>query len=108
MDHRGRRAEGRQQVERPIGSLARCASIHKRRAPTLWFWCGVVFLAGVSACAVSGTPIPPSRNVLTIGVPEGSVATTGLGLGQLTSTLTLEGLTQTSTSVDGRALPRLA
>jgi peptide/nickel transport system substrate-binding protein len=29
-------------------------------------------------------------------------------LGQLTSTLTLEGLTQTSTSADGRAIPRLA
>jgi peptide/nickel transport system substrate-binding protein len=57
---------------------------------------------------VSGTTPPPSRNVLTIGVPEGSVAGIGLGLGQLTSTLTLEGLTQTSTSSDGRALPRLA
>jgi peptide/nickel transport system substrate-binding protein len=57
---------------------------------------------------VSGTPIPPSRNVLTIGVPEGSAAGTGTGLGQLTNTLTLEGLTQTSTSADGRALPRLA
>jgi peptide/nickel transport system substrate-binding protein len=36
------------------------------------------------------------------------VASAGLGLGQLTSTLTLEGLTQASASGDGRALPRLA
>ena len=57
---------------------------------------------------MSGTPIPLARNVLTIGVPEGSAPGTGTGLGQLTNTLTLEGLTQTSTSSDGRALPRLA
>jgi peptide/nickel transport system substrate-binding protein len=36
------------------------------------------------------------------------VAGAGLGLAQLTSTLTLEGLTQTTVGVDGRALPRLA
>lgn len=44
--------------------------------------------------------------MLTIGFPEGAVTGTELGLGQLTTTLTLEGLTQVS--VDGRVLPRLA
>jgi peptide/nickel transport system substrate-binding protein len=108
MGHRGRRAEGRQQVERPVGPPARTLATLKRRAFSPWFWCGVIFLAAVSACDVAETTLPRARNVLTIGVPEGSVAATGVGLGQLTSTLTLEGLTQTSTSSDGRALPRLA
>src|SRR5688572_21690898 len=108
MGHRGRRAEGRQQVDRPSGPQARSVATLKRRATPPWIWCGVVFLAASTACGVSGTPIPPSRNVLTIGVPEGSAPGTGTGLGQLTNTLTLEGLTQTSTSTDGRALPRLA
>ena len=108
MGHRGRRAEGRQQVERPIGPLARPVATLKRRATPPWIWCGVIFLAGASACDLAETRPSPAQNVLTIGVPEGSVAGTGVGLGQLTSTLTLEGLTQTSTSSDGRALPRLA
>jgi len=106
MGHRGRRAEGRQQVERPTGPSARHTL--RRRATTPWIWCGVIFLAGAPACEVASTTIPPSRSVLTIGVPEGSAAGTGTGLGQLTNTLTQEGLTQTSTSTDGRALPRLA
>jgi peptide/nickel transport system substrate-binding protein len=50
----------------------------------------------------------PSRNVLTIGVPEGSVGGTELGLGQLISTFTLEGLTQVNFGLDGRARPKLA
>jgi peptide/nickel transport system substrate-binding protein len=106
MGHRGRRSEGRQQVEHLTGPLARPTL--KRRTTPPWIWCGVIFLAASPACGVSGTPIPPVRNVLTIGVPEGSAPGTGTGLGQLTNTLTLEGLTQTSTSSDGRALPRLA
>ncbi len=44
--------------------------------------------------------------MLTIGVPEGLVTGTDLGLQHLATTLSVEGLTQLST--DGRALPRLA
>ena len=78
-----------------------------RRRTTLWFWCGVFFSA-LPACTSSDNPSQQRRNVLTIGFPEGSVAGAGLGLGQLIVGLTLEGLTQTYMSVDGRPLPRLA
>lgn len=56
-----------------------------------------------------GSPEPQTalpRNELTIGVPEGSVASAEIGVRELINTLTLEGLTQVD--VDGRALPRLA
>jgi len=105
MDHRGRR--GPEQVGSPIRVSTRSSSAQRRRA-TLWVWCGVIFCTGLPACGTSDTRTVLSRNVLTIGVPEGSVAGTGLGLGQLINTLTLEGLTHTSTSADGRALPSLA
>ena len=101
-----RRAPG-QELGSPVRASARSSFGQKRRA-TLRVWCGVVFLSALPACGPSDTPDTEFRNVLTIGFPEGGVAAAGLGLGQLTSTLTLEGLTQTYLSVDGRPLPRLA
>ncbi|MBI2829146.1 MAG: ABC transporter substrate-binding protein [Acidobacteria bacterium] len=65
-------------------------------------------MSAFSACARSSTPDNQSHSGLTIGFPEGGVAGSGLGLGELTTALTLEGLTQVNMSVDGRALPRLA
>jgi peptide/nickel transport system substrate-binding protein len=92
----------------PLGLCARSRATRKRRATPPWIWCGVVFLSALAGCDVSTSDRPNPRNVLTIGFPEDTAAVTGTGLGQLTNTLTLEGLTQTSTSQDGRALPRLA
>ena len=108
MGCRRRCAEGRQQVEAPVGLNARSGFTLKRRATPPWIWCGVIFLLGTPACDVERPDAPPSRSVLTIGFPEDTAAVAGTGLGALTNTLTLEGLTQTSTSSDGRALPRLA
>ena len=82
--------------------------IYKRRTSTPWIWCGVIFFAVLPACSSTQATAPVGENVLRIGFPEGAVAGAGLGLAQLTSTLTLEGLTQTSASSDGRARPRLA
>jgi peptide/nickel transport system substrate-binding protein len=65
----------------------------------------VLFLAALPACT-SENSSPPPASVLTIGFPEGAVSGAGVGLGQLTTTFTLEGLTQVG--VDGRVLPRLA
>lgn len=106
MDCGGQHASG-QELGSPNRVLARSSPVRKRRA-ALRVWCGVVFLAIFTACGPSSTTDIQTRNVLTIGFPESGVANAGLGLGQLTSTLTLEGLTYVSTSVDGRALPRLA
>src|SRR5688500_13140552 len=109
MDRGRRRAEGRQQVDGSVGLSARLRLTLKRRATPPWIWCGVIFLAVLPACNSSQATAPSSEKVLRIGFPEGNVAAeTGLGLGQLTSTLTLEGLTQTSSSFDGRPRPRLA
>lgn len=81
-----------------------CPALFKRRT---WFWCGVSFLLGLSGGCVSyGTPDPARENVLTIGVPEGLVSSSDLGLQYLATTLSVERLTQLST--DGRALPMLA
>jgi peptide/nickel transport system substrate-binding protein len=108
MGCRGRRAEGRQQVEKPIGFNARFSLTPRRRATLPWIWCGVIFFVLLPGCRSPQGLTPAGENVLRIGFPEGVVAADGVGLGQLTSTLTLEGLTQTSTSSDGRAVPRLA
>ncbi len=77
----------------------------KRRT---WSSCGVFFLLATSfaACDAVNSPYVRPRDVLTIGVPEGVVAGTDLGLQSTVSTLSLEGLTQLGP--DGRALPRLA
>ena len=77
-----------------------------RRRTCLWLWCGVVFLSVLPACGSSEEPSIPPRKVLTIGFPEGEIASAETGLGQLTTGFTLEGLTQVG--VDGRAVPRLA
>ena len=69
--------------------------------------CGVSFVLGLSGgCSSYGAPESTQENVLTIGVSEGLVTGTDLGLQYLATTLSVEGLTQLST--DGRALPRLA
>jgi peptide/nickel transport system substrate-binding protein len=73
----------------------------------LWLGCGVVFCTlALSACSSPHQASVQSRNVLTIGFPEGGIAGPETGLGQLTTGFTLEGLTQVD--VDGRAVPRLA
>lgn len=89
----------------PYRASARPLSRRRRRTAS-WFWCGVLFLTPLPACISSDNTNLPRRNVLTIGFPESGVAGTELGLGQLTTNFTLEGLTQVS--VDGRVLPRLA
>jgi peptide/nickel transport system substrate-binding protein len=84
-------------------------SVAFRRRTSLWSWCGVFFFVTLPACGSSDPAPRPSQNVLTIGLPEvGGVTDVGLGLDQLISILTLEGLTQVNVSIDGRARPRLA
>jgi peptide/nickel transport system substrate-binding protein len=58
------------------------------------------------ACT-SRTPVaPPSRDQLTIGVPQGVVEGTELGIRQLAATLSIESISQLSD--DGRPVPKLA
>ena len=67
----------------------------------------MLFIAVIATACDTVVPVSSSsRNVLTIGVPEGLVSGTDLGVQSLVGSLTLEGLTQLSQ--DGRALPRLA
>jgi ABC-type transport system substrate-binding protein len=70
--------------------------------------CGVLFVSAtlLSGCGPASTSEGGGRNILTIGVPEGVVAGTDLGVQSLATALTLEGLTQLSP--DGRPIPRLA
>jgi peptide/nickel transport system substrate-binding protein len=77
-----------------------------QRRIALWFWCGVIFLSASTACGGRQDSVPASRSVLTIGFPEAEVVGAELGLGQLITGFTLEGLTQLG--ADGRALPRVA
>src|SRR5262245_43883119 len=81
---------------------ARPLRLHRRRT-TLRLWCGVIFLSVLPACSPSQQLASPNRNVLTIGFPEGQIASAETGLGQLITGFTLEGLTQVN--VDGRAMP---
>ena len=103
MGHRGSPSE----VRDSLGASAPFLRSQKRRA-TLRVWCGVVFLFILPSCAASDGPATPSSSLLTIGVPEPGASGPELGLGQLISLLTLEGLTDAYTSVDGHAVPRLA
>jgi peptide/nickel transport system substrate-binding protein len=85
-------------------AVARCSRVYRRRA-ILRIWCGVVFSTFLSAChEPASSSVTPT--VLTIGFPEGRVVGADLGMGQLITAFTQEGLTQIS--VDGRPLPRLA
>lgn len=70
--------------------------------------CGVFLLLSLAlaACSTSNEGASRARQILTIGFPEGTIAGNELGLGQLMTGFTLEGLTQVGS--DGRALPRLA
>jgi ABC-type transport system substrate-binding protein len=69
--------------------------------------CGLfAFVFVTVGCLAGGASKPSAGEVLTIGVPEGVVAGTDLGLQSTVTTLSVEGLTQLSP--DGRALPRLA
>ena len=81
--------------------------VHRRRTAP-WLWCGVIFWIYLPGCTAPNGDISPPSTVLTIGFPEAGVTGAAQGLGQLISLLTLEGLTQINTSVDGRAQPRLA
>ena len=58
------------------------------------------------SCGSPEPQIAPPGYELTIGVPEGSVASAEIGVRELINTLALEGLTQVD--VEGRVLPRLA
>jgi peptide/nickel transport system substrate-binding protein len=87
----------------------RASALHgfaHRRRTVLRLWCGVVFLALLPACSPPEQVTSTVRNILTIGFPEGEIASAETGLGQLITGFTLEGLTQVN--VDGRAVPRLA
>lgn len=103
----GRRSRRKEE----LGSFRRASvspfSVRKRRTNS-WNLCGVFLLLGLglAACTESKGGGSPTRKILTIGFPEGTIAGSELGLGQLTTGFTLEGLTQVSR--DGRALPRLA
>jgi len=98
----------RRQKELVAGrALAWSWFVFKRRT-ALQAWCGVFFLC---ICAASCGPAPDvsiaaAPDTLTIGVPEGTVAGTDLGIRQVMAALSVEGLTQLSE--DGRAVPRLA
>lgn len=101
MDGRG----GASELKSTNRALARYPSILRRRT-ALRLWCGVSFFAlAFSACRGSEEAATDPPTVLTLGLPE-EVQGAELGLGQLITAFTLEGLTQVS--VDGRALPRLA
>lgn len=99
----GGRAAGQEVRSRKQASV-RYSSRLKRRAG-LRVWCGVIFLASLSGCSPSSQSAP-NETVLTIGFPEGEIASAETGVGQLITAFTLEGLTLVS--ADGRALPRLA
>src|SRR5688572_25163408 len=105
MGYRGRRAAG-QEVACFRGAPApRPSNLRRRTVP--WFWCGVFFFPLLATACGSSEPRPSaSRNELTIGISEGSVASAEIGVRELINALTLEGLFQVD--VDGRALPRLA
>lgn len=102
----GAGAPEQQRVGRSFRAAPRSTLADKRRA-ALRAWCGVLFFSALPACTTSDSVGTQSTAELIIGFPEGSVASAGLGLGQLTNIFTVEGLTQTYTT-DGRAAPRLA
>lgn len=68
--------------------------------------CGILLCAYQAACVPPSNQAPALKDLLTIGVPEGTVTGTELGVPQIAAALTREGLTQVG--VDGRVLPRLA
>lgn len=102
----GDRSAG-QEVESPARASARQSSPRERRT-ALWLWCGVAFLVSLPACTSSEYASAPTQGVLTIGFPEAATPGGDVGLGQLLTAFTLEGLTQVTGGADGRALPRLA
>lgn len=107
MGHRGRRTSGQEIAGWGGPSAPQPSPLQRRTFPSLW--CGVFFFTLTLAGCETPAPEATSRdNQLTIGVPEGSVASAAIGIRELTNILTLEGLTQVHLSIDGRALPRLA
>jgi len=58
------------------------------------------------ACTSRTASAPPSRDQLTIGVPQGVVEGTELGMRQLAAALSIESISQLSD--DGRPVPKLA
>ena len=106
MGCRGRSASGQEVVTRPHTG-ANHPVVFRRRID-LWLWCGVVFCTACVACTSPEEPSVAPTDVLTIGFPEGSVSGDEVGLGQLITAFTVEGLTHVNFGVDGRALPRLA
>jgi peptide/nickel transport system substrate-binding protein len=64
-----------------------------------------LFLCATPLACSHSSPQAPLRDVLTIGAPEAGPGTE-IGIRQLSSALSLEGLTQLN--ADGRVLPRLA
>ena len=69
-------------------------------------WCGVVVLGALLvSCNERSAPTAPVQETLTIGFPD-AVTGTDVGVRNLASNLSIEGLTQVSP--DGHAIPRLA
>ena len=66
----------------------------------------VLLLVCLSSCTDADYGAPTDTAELRIGVPEGNADGSEVGVGQLTRTIALEGLTQLS--AEGRAMPRLA
>ena len=75
----------------------------------MWIPCGVLLVLATLAAACtapSAERADTSPSSLTIGVPEGNVTGTDLGVRQLAEALSVETLAQWS--IDGRVVPRLA
>ena len=81
-------------------------SVDSRRRT--WFPCGFLILLCICAAGCETNIVPGSdrARTLTIGVPEGLVQGTDLGIQSLVTRLSVEGLT--FLGEDGRALPNLA
>ena len=106
MDHgRPRRQE---ELRSRAPALAGTSSLVKRRTATR-LWCGVslfVLSSALATCTARPVTGPAVRDQLTIGVPEGVVEGTELGLRRLATMLSVESLSQLGD--DGRPVPQLA
>jgi peptide/nickel transport system substrate-binding protein len=103
MDAR-RRADGEEVAITDLWHVSETGSRVRLRRGVCGFFC---LLAVAAAACTSGTPPPAEGPVVArIGVPEAEVSAPDMGLPQVASTLSAEGLTFRSN--DGHARPRLA
>jgi peptide/nickel transport system substrate-binding protein len=103
----GRRNRRQEELRSYVPASAGNRSPLKRCTATR-LQCGVFFCLTIVlvTCAKPRNPSETQADVLTIGFPEGGASGTELGVGQMTASLSLEGLTQVG--ADGRAVARLA